>query len=121
MDQLTSTEKDELRAEGKEVPPTPEIPDSDSEGEENDDEESVNPTTEQETECIDLTVGGDDLPINPLTIPDPAEEEKKKMLAVKVKQERIDKNRAEDEAVGQSAQPVTSEGIFSGCESIQKI
>ena len=119
---MTSTEKDELRAVGKEVPPTPEILDSDSEDDENDDDEkSIIPITEQETECIDLTAGGDDLPINPLINPDPAEEEKKKMLAVKVKQERIDKNRVEDGAVGQSAQPVTSEGIFSGCESIQKI
>ena len=36
----------------------------------------------------------------------------KKKLAVKVKQERIDQNRAADEGAGQAAQPATSEGIF---------
>ena len=87
MDQLTSVEKEELRTAGKEVPPTPEIPDSDNEDEDDDDdEETTNPIAEQEPECIDLTAGGDDVPINPPTIPDPAEEEMKKKVAVKVKQ-----------------------------------
>ena len=40
------------------------------------------------------------MPTNPPTIPDPAEEELKKKLAVKVKQERIDQNRAADEGAG---------------------
>ena len=61
------------------------------------------------------------MPINPPTIPDPAEKELKKKLAVKVKQERIEQNRAADEGAGQAAHPATSEGIFSGCESFQKI
>ena len=110
-----------MRTVGKEVPPTPKIPDSDDEDDNDDDEETTNPIAEQELECIDLTVGGDDVPINPPTIPDPSEEEKKKNLAVKVKQECIDQNRAADEGAGQAAQPATSEGIFSGCESFQKI
>ena len=121
MDQLTSAEKEELRTAGKEVPPTPEIPDSDNEDEDDDDEETTNPIAEQEAECIDLTTGGDDAPNNPPVNPDPAEEEMKKKLAVKVKQERIDQNRAADEGAGQAAQPATNEGVFSGCESFQKI
>ena len=121
VDQLTSAEKEELRTTGKEVPPTPDIPDSDDEDEDDDDEETTNPIAEQEPECIDLTKGGDDAPTNPPTIADPAEEELKKKLAVKIKQERIDQNRAADEGAGQAAQPATSEGIYSGCESFQKI
>ena len=120
-DQLTSAEKEELRTAGKEVPPTPEIPDSNDEDDNDDDEEATNPIAEQEMECIDLTTGGDDVPINPPTIPDPGEEEMKKNLAIKVKQERINQNRAADEGAGQAAQPTTSEGIFSGCESFQNI
>ena len=81
VDQLTSAEKEELRPAGKEVPPTPEIPDSDNE-DENDDEETSNPIAEQEPECIDLTTGGDDAPNNPPVNPDPAKEEMKKKLAV---------------------------------------
>ena len=108
-------EKEDLRAAGKEVPPTPVITDSDNEDEDDDDEEDTNPITEQEPECIDLTEGGDNVPINPPTILDPAEEELKKKMAVKVKQERIEQNRAADEGAGQAAQPATSEGIFSGC------
>ena len=63
MDQLTSAEKEELRTAGKEVPPTPEIPDSD-----NEDEETTNPIAEHELECINLTTGGDDAPNNPPVI-----------------------------------------------------
>ena len=96
VDQLTSSEKEELRAAGKEVPPTPEILDSDNE----DEEETTNPIAEQEPKCIDLTKGGDDAPTNPPTIPDPAEEELKKKLAVKIKQKRIDQHRAADEGAG---------------------
>ena len=121
MDQLTSTEKEELRLAGQEVPPTPEIPDSDDEDDNNDDRETTNPTAEQEPECIDLTTGGNDAPKNPPVNPDPAGEEMKKKLVIKIKQERIDENRAADERAGQTAQAATSEGVFSGCESFQKI
>ena len=120
MDQLTSVEKEELRAASKEVPPTPVIPDSDDE-DNDDEEEDTNPIADQEPECIDLTEGGDAVPTNPPTIPDPAEEEQKKKLAVKIKQEKIEQNRAADEGAGQAAQPATSEGKFFGCESFQKI
>ena len=102
MDQLTSAEKEELRAAGKEVPPIPVIPDSDDE-DEDDDEEDTNPVVEQELECIDLTEGGDIVPTNPPIIPEPADEEQKKKLAVKIKQERIEQNRAADEGAGQAA------------------
>ena len=63
VDQLTSAEKEELRVAGKEVPPAPVIPDSDDEDEDDDDEEDTNPITEQEPICIDLTEGGDDVPV----------------------------------------------------------
>ena len=116
MDQLTSAEKEELRTAGKEVPPTPEIPDLDNE-DENDDEETSNPIAEQEPECVDLTTGGDDAPNNPPVNPDPAEKEMKKKLAIKVKQKRIDQNRAANEGAGQAAQPATIEGVFYGYES----
>ena len=46
MDLLTSVEKEELRAAGKEVPPTPVIPDSNDDDEDDDDEEGTNPITE---------------------------------------------------------------------------
>ena len=77
---MTSAEKEELRTAGKEVPPTPEILDSDNEDEDDDDEETTNPIAEQEPECIDLTAGGDDVPINSPTILDPSEEVMKKMM-----------------------------------------
>ena len=95
--------------------------DTDDEDEDDDDEENTNPITGQDPECIDLTKGGDNVPINPPTIPDPAEEELKKKLAIKVKQERIKQNQAANEGAGQVAQPATSEEIFFGCESFQKI
>ena len=121
VDQLTSAEKEELREAGKEVPPTPDILVSDDEEEDEDNEETTTPIAEQEPDCIDLTKGGDDAPTNPPTIPGPAEDERKKKLAVKIKQERIDQNRAAEEGAGQATQPTTSEGIFSGCKSFQKI
>ena len=42
-------------------------------------------------------------------------------MAVKVKTERIEVNRAANEETGQATQPATSKGISSGCESFQKI
>ena len=121
VDQLTSAEKEELSEAGKEVPPTPDIPDLDDEEEDEDNEETTTPIIEQEPDCIDLTKGNDDAPTNPPTILGPAEEKRKKKLAVKIKKERIDQNRAAEEGAGQAAQPATSKGIFSGCESFQKI
>ena len=46
VDQLTSAEKEELRAAGKEVPSTPVIPDSDDEAVDDDEEEeNTDPVT----------------------------------------------------------------------------
>ena len=95
--------KEELRAAGKEVPSTPVIPDSNDEDEDDDDEDNTEPIFEQEPECIDLTEGGDNVPTQPPTIPDPTAEELKKKLADKVKQEWIEENRAADEGAGQAA------------------
>ena len=100
VDQLTSAEKEELLAAGKEVLSIPVIPDSDDEVEDDDDEDNTKPITEQEPECVDLTEGGDDVPIKLPTIPDPAAEELKRKMAVKVKKERIEENRAAAEGAG---------------------
>ena len=118
VDQLTTAEKEELRASGKEVPSTPIIPDLDDEVEDEDDkEENIELITKQEPKCVDLTEGGDDIHGQSLKVPHPAIEEMRKQMAVKVKTKRIEANPAADEETGQATQPATNEGIFSVCET----
>ena len=49
-----------------------------------------------------MTGGGDDIYGQCLKVPDPATEEMKKQIAVKVKTERIKANQAADEETGQA-------------------
>ena len=100
VDQLISAEKEELRAARKEVPSIPVILDSNNEVEDDDDEDNTEPITEQEPECVDLIMDGDDVPIKPPTIPDPTAEELKRKMVVKVKKERIEENRVANEGAG---------------------
>ena len=65
IDRLTTVEKKELKAAGKEVPPTPVIPDSDDE-----EEDSVEEEQGEETECVDLTQGDDEMHEQAVAMPE---------------------------------------------------
>ena len=110
IDQLTTAKKEELKAAGKEVPPTPVILDSDNEEESEEDKE------EDETKYVDLTEGGDELHDQAVAIPKSTSQEAQDENKEELKKTEADQIAAIQET-GQTAQPVTNEGIFSCCES----
>ena len=65
IDQLTTAEKQELKAAGKEVPPILVIPNSNDEEEDSDEEEQ-----REEIECVDLTEGGDEMHEQAIAMPE---------------------------------------------------
>ena len=99
----------------KRVPPTSVIPNSDNEEE----EEEIDEDEEgEETECVDLTEGGDEIHDQAIAMPESttlkAQEESKEEPK---KSEAAADQTIVVEDTGQAAQPVTSEDIFLGCES----
>ena len=78
IDQLTTAEKEEMKAAGKEVPPTSVIPDSD------DEEESEEDKEEDETKCVDSIESGDEVHDQVVAMPEStapeAQEEHKEEL-----------------------------------------